>query len=292
MSPVAAKFTKAHWACCSAAASRIGITAGSSSEVDGTRPGLSTSSRLSHAVAGTTLNASTVAARTRLVAKYECMGRLRRSESEAERSGEARRGRKDRLIAVGQLPDGADLRIPHVLLRDVDVDLAVARRAPSMLCRPEHRHISARNADRSTRGTDAPQIVRRHRVRRRQLAETQEAGFVGAGCVGFVGAVELQERIVALDYGLGGTLVVQPANLGVRLPVTTVAIDARIETQTVVEEDGGVEPCLPRRLRVSPEDTRRLRARNFGAALLEPGLARPTVACRRRQDRARGVDLR
>ncbi len=94
------------------------------------------------------------------------------------------------------------------------------------------------------------------------------------------GAIGLEERIVLQDHGLRRALVVQRANLGVRLPVAAVAVDARVETQIVPERDLRVEALLPRRLRVAPEHARRGRAgeradgtRRIRSALLEPGLA-------------------
>ena len=111
-------------------------------------------------------------------------------------------------------------------------------------------------------------------------------------------SIDLEERIVLLDHGLRRALVVQRANLGVRLPVAAVPVDARVETQIVPEGDLRVEALLPRRLRVAPEHARRSRAgeradraRRVRSALLEPRLARSAVADRG-QHGARRTELR
>src|SRR4051812_31445566 len=91
--------------------------------------------------------------------------RLRGSEREPERRRETRGRRKDGLEAIGELAKGADLRIPHMLVRDVDVDLAVARGVPSLLRGPEHGEVATGDAD---RGVARVQLLR-------------EAGIEGVG---------------------------------------------------------------------------------------------------------------
>src|SRR2546423_15668067 len=124
---------------------------------------------------------------------------LRESEGEPKRRREARCRRKNGLIAVRQLANSADLRIPHMLIVDVDVDLAIARGVPSVLRRPEHREVAASDAERPARRADAAHESRRYGVRGGQLAQSHEARLVGSRRVGFDRSILLQEWVVALN---------------------------------------------------------------------------------------------
>src|SRR5512147_2261026 len=151
---------------------------GSESASTGTLAGLSTLSSRSHAVVVTRDAATTAAVkRRRSTARRSCLAmmnrivRYSRSEGETEGGREAGGRRQDRLEPVRELAHRADFRIPDVLVGNVDVDHAVARRLPAILRRPEHRQVAAGDADRRARRTDAPNDRRLHRVRRGQLAE-------------------------------------------------------------------------------------------------------------------------
>src|SRR5438874_5820705 len=212
-----------------------------------------------------------------------------RSEGEPKRRRKARRRRKNRLIAVGQRTNGTDLRIPHVVVGDVDVDLAVARGVPAVLRRPQHREVAPGDTQARTRRADAAHESWRHGVGGRDLAQPEEPGFVRARRVGFDISILLQEWVILLNDRECRALIVERANLRIRLEMPAIAVDARIESQVLIERDGRVEARLPGRLRVPPVDARRDRAVHIRSALLEPSLSSAAVA-ERGEDLSRWVE--
>src|SRR4029078_12109034 len=147
---------------------------------------------------------------------------LRSSEGESQAGDEALGGRQDRLETAGSGANGARLRIPHMPVGDVDVDFAVARCVPSLLRRQKHREVASRNTDLATRSADHTQPRRLQRVGGGELAELEEASLVRTRSVGLSHLpVGVENRIVVRHRRVRGALVVQRANLGVRLIMTT-----------------------------------------------------------------------
>src|SRR5206468_3727685 len=70
----------------------------------------------------------------------------------------------------------------------------------------------------------------------------------------------------------------QRSNLGIRLEMSAVPVDARVEAQILEQRDGRVEARLPRRLRVTPIDAGRLGAIDIRSALLQTSLPCAAVA--------------
>jgi len=165
-----------------------------------------------------------------------------------------------------------------VLAGDRHIDLTVARRVPPLCGSPQHREIATGHAERRARRAEPRDVLRRHGVCRRQLAEAKESCLVGTRRVGLDRAIDLQQRIVALDHGKRGALVVQCADLRVRLQMSAVAVHAAVKLQPLPERHGGVEAGLPRRLRVAPVHARRLCAGHIRSTLFESALARAAVA--------------
>src|SRR5579885_3187460 len=140
MPAVASYCSTPHCSVCSAAFVSGRMSAGSDSDSTGTLPGLFTSSKLLHAVTLVPVTPKAKKAR-RIRDDILNISRSPRLVGETERGDEACRRRHDRLEAVRARAHGTSFRIPHVLVVDVDVDLAVARRVPTLLRRPQHREI-------------------------------------------------------------------------------------------------------------------------------------------------------